>query len=186
VSSDRSGPSPGHFAVVVAADRDRGIGKDGVMPWRLPGDMAFFKTLTRDSRDPGDTVNTVVMGRKTWDSIPPRFRPLRGRRNIVISRQTSLELPAEVVRASSLDHALQCTPSPGGRVFIIGGGQIYADALARPSCRAIYLTRIDASFDCDVFLPPFEADFERTEILRQDRDNDLDYRIELWHRKPGS
>lgn len=194
--NEKADEPAGALAIVVAADRDLGIGKDGTIPWRLPGDMAHFKALTRDTRNPEapDTVNAVVMGRKTWDSIPPRFRPLARRRNVVISRQPDLELPDGVLLASDLDHAIELAVSPPEgvpgsgtveRIFIIGGGQIYADALTRPQCRTLYLTRIDATFECDVFLPPFERDFERGEILREARENDLDYRIEVWHRKPS-
>jgi len=70
---------------VVATERSRGIGKDGGLPWKLPGDMAYFKALTSTTRD-GKRVNAVVMGRKTWDSIPDKFRPLPGRLNVVLSR----------------------------------------------------------------------------------------------------
>lgn len=73
------------FQLVVAATRKLGIGKGGTMPWRLPSDMAYFKALTSATADPSK-ANAVVMGRKTWESIPPKFRPLRGRVNVVLTR----------------------------------------------------------------------------------------------------
>ncbi len=73
------------FQLVVAATRKMGIGKAGTMPWKLPGDVAYFKALTSRTADAAK-VNAVVMGRKTWESIPARFRPLRGRVNVVLSR----------------------------------------------------------------------------------------------------
>jgi hypothetical protein len=73
------------FQIVVAATRKLGIGKGGTMPWKLPGDIAYFKELTTRTADPAKQ-NAVVMGRKTWESIPPKFRPLPGRVNIVLSR----------------------------------------------------------------------------------------------------
>ena len=73
------------FQLVVAATRKLGIGKGGTMPWRLPGDMAYFKALTSATVDPSK-ANAVVMGRKTWESIPIKFRPLRGRVNVVLTR----------------------------------------------------------------------------------------------------
>ena len=80
----RPSTSPG-FHIVVAHDRARGIGKQGRMPWNLPKDMAYFKCLTSTPRTPGN-MNAVIMGRATWESIPPNFKPLRHRINIVISR----------------------------------------------------------------------------------------------------
>lgn len=73
------------FQIVVAATRKLGIGKGGTMPWKLPGDMAYFKELTSRTADPAKQ-NAVVMGRKTWESIPPKFRPLPGRVNVVLTR----------------------------------------------------------------------------------------------------
>lgn len=73
------------FHIVVAHDRSRGIGKDGSMPWNLPKDMSYFKSLTSEPRTPGNR-NAVIMGRATWESIPLKFRPLQHRFNIVISR----------------------------------------------------------------------------------------------------
>lgn len=77
---------PLDFQIVVAATKARGIGRDGSMPWRLPTDMAYFKRLTSEREDDAQRQNAVVMGRKTWDSIPAKFRPLRDRLNVVISR----------------------------------------------------------------------------------------------------
>ena len=70
--------------MVVAATRALGIGKDGKLPWHLPGEMAFFKELTSKTSDAGKH-NAVVMGRRTWESLPPKFRPLPGRLNVVLS-----------------------------------------------------------------------------------------------------
>ncbi|MEC9071661.1 MAG: dihydrofolate reductase, partial [Myxococcota bacterium] len=80
------------FAIVVAADEGWGIGKDGDLAWHLPGDMRWFREITTGKRT-DDVLNTVIMGRKTWDSIPPRFRPLPDRHNVVVSRNRNLVLP---------------------------------------------------------------------------------------------
>ena len=77
--------SPPDFQIVVAATKQRGIGRDGSMPWRLPSDMAYFKRVTTEREDDSARQNAVLMGRKTWDSIPAKFRPLRDRINVVIS-----------------------------------------------------------------------------------------------------
>lgn len=170
------------FDVVVAADQDHGIARHGAIPWRLPGDLRHFKHLTTTTEDPA-RQNAVIMGRATWASLPARFRPLPGRRNLVLSRSHALELPAGVLHASSLDQALarlaSCQPAIEG-VFVIGGGQIYAEALSRPECRHIYYTRIDARFDCDTLFPAFEDRFRCTRVLAEAEEDGLAYRIEEW------
>ena len=78
------------FQVVVAATKTWGIGAGGALPWRLPGDLRHFRELTARTADPGK-LNAVVMGRRTWDSLPPKFRPLPGRVNVVLSRSGGVE-----------------------------------------------------------------------------------------------
>jgi dihydrofolate reductase len=142
------------FAIVVAADAAGGIGKGGKLPWHLKGDMAHFKRLTQEPPTP-ETVNAVIMGRVTWDSIAVTFRPLRGRINLVLSNNPRLRLPNDVLRSRSLDEALIQLDGVAdvGRVFVIGGGQIYRQAVADRDLDAIHLTRVHATFDCDTFFP---------------------------------
>lgn len=146
------------FAIVVAADEAGGIGRNGKLPWHLKGDMARFKRLTQEPPTPG-TVNAVVMGRVTWDSISAPFRPLRGRLNVVISHNPRLALPDDVLRAFSLDEALVQLDGIAdiGRVFVIGGGQLYCQAITHRDLDAIHLTRVHATFECDTFFPPIPA-----------------------------
>ena len=117
------------------------IGKNNALPWHIPEDMAHFKQLTQGC--------PVIMGRKTWDSIPPRFRPLPGRRNIVVTRQGDLNQTG-LDPASSLREALQLCEN-AEQVWIIGGAQIYAQAL--PLADELVVTEIDADFDGDAFAP---------------------------------
>jgi dihydrofolate reductase len=117
------------------------IGKDNAMPWHLPEDLAHFKRLTQGW--------PVIMGRKTWDSLPPRFRPLPGRTNVVITRQPDWH-EAGAQSAASLEGALaQCNQSE--QVWIIGGAQIYAQA--EPLADRIEITEIDQHFEGDAFAP---------------------------------
>jgi dihydrofolate reductase len=107
--------------VIIAAVAKNGvIGRNNELIWNIPADMAHFKALTAG--------HTVIMGRKTWESLPPRFRPLPGRRNIVISRQVDYPAPGAEV-ADSLESALDLA-STAATVFIIGGEQIYTQAMA--------------------------------------------------------
>lgn len=108
-------------------------------------------------------MNAVIMGRKTWDSIPPKFRPLKGRLNVVISRShvdppaagEAVDAETEAVKVGSLDQAIRYLKSraPTGRVFVIGGAQIYAAALELKEARRVLLTRVLSDFECDTFFP---------------------------------
>jgi dihydrofolate reductase len=108
------------IVIIAAVARNRVIGKDNTLIWNIPADMAHFKALT--------SGQTVIMGRKTWESLPPRFRPLPGRRNIVISRQADYTAPGAEL-ADSLDAALRLS-ADAETAFIIGGEQIYRQAMA--------------------------------------------------------
>lgn len=109
---------------------------------------------------PADAVNAVIMGRKTWDSIPPKFRPLKNRLNIIITRSAPSTPPdnltpiTEAVRVPSLEQALSyATSRAAGRVFVMGGAQIYAAALQLSEARRVLLTSIEQDFECDTFFP---------------------------------
>jgi len=170
------------FAVVVAADSANGIGKDGDLAWRLPGDLAFFRRLTTTAR-PG-VHNAVVMGRRTWQSIPAKFRPLPGRLNLVVSRDAAFEPGGRALVATSLEEALARAASEPdvAAVFVIGGGELYRAALAHPECRAIYLTRIEGTYGCDTFFPALPSAFERTEASPRQEENGIGYVFEIWRR----
>jgi dihydrofolate reductase len=175
------------FSVIVAADEARGIGRGGDLPWRLPGDMAFYKRTTTDA--PAGLQNAVVMGRRTFESIPLKFRPLKQRLNVVVSRDQDYA-PAGVLRASSLPQALALLEARAdvAHTFIVGGARLYAEALHHPACSRVLLTRVHARFDCDTFLAPFEHDFvlERREgPLREPDDAGAPaYTFETYLRRP--
>jgi dihydrofolate reductase len=177
------------FALVAAADARLGIGKAGRLPWRLPGEMRYFRELTSGegpSASGENAVNAVVMGRRTWESIPPAYRPLVGRANVVVTKQTGYRLPEGTEAARHLDEALRVAGgrARGGRVFVIGGAQLYREAIAHPACAEIYLTRIMADYDCDAFFPNIdERAFELAEILDDVTERGVRYRIERWTRR---
>lgn len=174
------------FACVVAADLDDGIGRDNDLPWpRLPTDLRTFKRLT-SAAAPG-RKNALIMGRLTWESVPPHLRPLPGRVNVVVSRATPA-LPDGVWLAHSLDEALVRTSAAPelDKLFVIGGGQIYAQAFAHPACAEIILTRLAARFACDTVIPPVPADFARVEVLAEVEEAGVPYAIERWVRTPAA
>lgn len=123
--------------IIVACTSTGGIGKDGNLPWKLAGDMAYFKRTTMDTgkEDAANLRNAVVMGRKTWESIPAKFRPLAGRLNVVLSRNpASLELPEGVLTCSSLGDAIARVDGLADvcKCFIIGGQSVYTEAFESP------------------------------------------------------
>jgi len=138
------------IVVIAAVARNRVIGKDNRLLWNIPEDMAHFKALT--------SGHTVIMGRKTWESLPPRFRPLPGRRNIVISRQAHYAAPGAEL-AGSLENALKLA-SNAAVVFVIGGEQIYTQAMAVAD--RLEITEVDLEPEGDAWFPEIAAvDWEK-------------------------
>ena len=127
------------------------IGYNNAMPWHLPEDLAHFKKLTLGC--------PVIMGRKTWDSIPPKFRPLPGRTNVVITRQADWHAEG-ASNAGSLHAALALCQSASD-VWIIGGAQIYAQA--EPLASRIEVTFIDKTFDGDAFAPTLGSHWQQSQ-----------------------
>src|SRR6185369_3573759 len=152
-----------NVGVIFARARNGAIGKDGVMPWHLPEDLAHFKQVTLGC--------PVIMGRKTWDSLPPRFRPLPGRTNIVVTRQTDWQ-SAGATRAGSLEEALAlCAGAP--EVWVIGGAQIYAQAL--PLAHMAEVTEIEIDVDGDAFAPTFDGAWKEVARERHLSGKDVGY-----------
>ena len=146
------------FQVVVAADARWGIGRGGELPWKLPGDTKRFAELTTRTFEAGKT-NAVVMGRKTWESLPAKFRPLPERLNVVLSRAADArDFPPGVIVAGSLEAALSLLAPIESveTVFVIGGGEVYAEALSSPALDVVHLTRVECDAGCDAFFPPLD------------------------------
>ena len=139
------------IVIIAAVAKNRVIGKDNRLLWNIPEDMAHFKALTAG--------HPVIMGRKTWESLPPRFRPLPGRRNIVISRQAGYDAPGAEV-ADSLEIALKMA-STVALAFVIGGEQIYRQAMAVAD--RLEITEVDLEPEGDAWFPEIApGDWERT------------------------
>lgn len=131
-------------SLVAAVARDGVIGRDNAIPWQLPEDARRFRALTMG--------HPVVMGRRTWDSLPERFRPLPSRRNVVVTRNDDWRAEG-AERAASLDDALHLLAgSP--QVFVIGGAELYSQAL--PRADELVVTEIDAEVEGDVYFPTWD------------------------------
>ena len=132
-------------SLIVAVAENGVIGKDNDLIWNLPNDMRFFKETT--------TGHHVIMGRKNFESIPHKYRPLPNRTNIVITRQSDYIAEGCIV-VHSAEEALDVAKKNGEEeAFIIGGGQIYIIALEKDLVDKIYITKVHHSFDGDTFLP---------------------------------
>ncbi len=162
--------------IIAAVSRNGVIGHADDLLWRLPEDLKFFRRAT--------IGHPVIMGRKTWDSIPARFRPLPERTNIVVTRQPGWRADGAVV-AHSLDDALARAraASAGERVFVIGGAALYA--LALPAADELMLTEIDREFAGDARFPDWSrADFIEVarEAHRAAPPNDFDFAFVTYGR----
>jgi dihydrofolate reductase len=164
-TSDTTLPSDhGPELILIAAmDRQRGIGKGNALLWHLPQDLQHFKRTTLGC--------PVIMGRKTWDSIG---RPLPGRRNIVITRNPAWAA-AGAQPAASLEAALSLVGHEP-KVFVIGGAQIYAQAL--PQAHTLVLTEVDTQCDADAFFPAWNAQ-EFKEVSRESHLGDQGWRFDF-------
>ena len=149
------------FWIIVAVDDQGGIGKDGKLPWRISSEMAYFKYVTTIAT--GGKRNAVIMGRNTWESIPRKYRPLENRLNIVLTRSSVFAQDNDVEHFESLDEALRRLEDDDEieDIFVIGGAQLYKEAVAHPNCEAIFLTVIKGIYDCDTFFPNLERGWYR-------------------------
>jgi dihydrofolate reductase len=157
------------------------IGAGNAIPWRLPEDMAHFKTTTLG--------HPVVMGRKTWDSLPPRFRPLAGRPNIVVTRDPQwtadgAQRAGSLIEALSLAAATAATPqqaAPAATAWVIGGGEIYRAAMEHATTLSV--TDVDAAVDGDVYAPAVDASWTASaDTGWQSSTSGLRYRIRQYAR----
>ena len=172
------------FDIVVAMDLDRGIGKEGKLPWHLPGDLKHFKEITTTTPDK-TKKNVVIMGRKTWESIPEKFRPLPERINCILSRNNDYPRLENVLYGESLDQALSKISGPSlnqdiSAVFVIGGGQVYEEAIKNEHCRRIYLTQVLAKFNCDTFFPDYQRAFRQVSASAHLQESSVEYYFSIF------
>ena len=205
----------GGFQVVAAATRALGIGRDGALPFRLPPDLKYFQALTQGTSGAPGAENAVVMGRKTWESLPARFRPLPGRLNVVLSRTAGAGAAGDENSAGAanappapgaataekgsafsgatvcagLDAALALLEAREGveRVFVVGGGEVYREALRHPACEAVHLTAVEADPEpeCDTFFPELGPEYALWAATRPRTHEGLRYRFKCYARRSG-
>jgi dihydrofolate reductase len=155
--------------IIAAVDNNNGIGKDGKLPWSFKKEMAHFKKVTLEVED-DSKQNMVIMGRTTWESIPEKFRPLKDRVNVVLTRRDEYEAKGAKV-AHSFDEALALADDNIEKIFAIGGMDIYSEAMERDDLQGIYLTRIDANYEVDTYFPGIPDQFSDMDPLGMDEED---------------
>ena len=164
------------ISIIVAMDEEGAIGKDDALPWRLKSDMERFRILTE-----GDGFNSVIMGRKTWDSLPETFRPLPDRVNIVMSRDTEWS-DEGAINALYVGRAIEIAFAEGSEeCWIIGGSQIYKIFLDRVD--EIHLTEVHTTGSGDVKFPEWNISEWTQEIIvtvDSDDDNKFSSTYSVW------
>ncbi len=162
--------------IIVAISNNRVIGKDNQLLWRMPADLKYFKSLTLGY--------PIIMGRKTFESIG---KPLPGRLNIVVTRNPSALRfqPSEILIFDSLEEAIASAKKHDNEIFIIGGGEIYKQAL--PFTNRIYLTKVDTEVEGDTFFPELtdEWQIESEQHFKADEKNPFNYSFLIYHKRPN-
>ena len=161
-------PVPIHL--IYARARNGVIGRSGALPWHLPEDLAHFKRCTMG--------HPVLMGRKTWDSIPQKFRPLPGRLNLVLTRQTNWQAPG-ATRVTSIEEATAQCP-PNSALWVIGGAELYA--LTEPLASQAVVTEIDADFEGDAYAPSLGPQWRETARSAQTSASSLAHSMVVYSR----
>ena len=163
-------------SLIVAMDANRGIGKNNDLMWHLPKDMKFFKDTTQGQ--------IVVMGRKNYDSIPEKYRPLPNRLNVILTRNKDFKAPNCLV-FHSLNACLDYFKEETLRtVFIIGGGEIYRMALDSNVIDEMFITHVHQNYDAETFFPVFqEENWESRIVFEQDKDAQHESAFTVMHYK---
>lgn len=146
-------------SLIVAMDSNRGIGKNNDLMWHLPADMNFFKETTKNQ--------IVVMGRKNYDSIPEKYRPLPNRLNVILTRNKDFKAENCLVFNSLNDCLDHFKDEKERKVFIIGGGEIYKIALDSNCLNEMYITFVNGVFDADTFFPKFDESEWKKQVLNE-------------------
>jgi dihydrofolate reductase len=151
--------------IAAISARNRALGDGNQLLWHIPEDLKRFKEIT--------SGHPVIMGRKTWESLPEKFRPLPGRLNIIVTRQATYEAIGATVCTSLEDAFKAANAEDTSEIFIIGGGELYAQA--RPCADKLYLTLIDDEKEADVYFPEYESIFTKKVFEESHESNGLHY-----------
>ena len=164
-------------SLIVAIAKNNAIGKDNNLLWHLPADMKFFKETT--------TGHCIITGRKNYESIPSKYRPLKDRTNIVVTRSLDYKEDNLAV-CNSIEAAIELAKSIGEKeVFVIGGGQIYQECLEKNLIDKMYITNVDSVFEADTYFPEIDKNnWKSNQILefKKDEKNLFEAKVFVYDR----
>ena len=165
--------------LIVALDEERGIGKDNGIPWFIPGELGWVARTTKETTHPG-TMNALIMGRKTWDSLPEDKRPLTGRFNIVVTRDAGKVRGEPDFMCSSLEDALNVLDlEKVEHAFIFGGAGLYEEALNKGFVEEVLLTHVPGTHEADTFFPELPEHFTLSDTSLHEY-GEVTVRREVW------
>jgi len=178
------------LSVIATTTPKGGLGLDGARPWSLMEDLAQFGRVTMALPEESSKTNAVVMGRKTWESIPEKLRPLAGRVNVVLTGAAAgpafaSPYPEGVLVSTSVAAAVEALGKRGdvAGVFVMGGAAAYREALAMAQCARIFLTRLGREFECDTFFPAIdEQEFQAVQLSETRVQEDIPYDFVVYER----
>lgn len=169
------------ISIIAAVAKNNVIGKDNKLPWNLPEDMKFFKDTTMG--------HCVITGRKNYESIPPKFRPLKDRTNIVITRQPGYEAEGAIV-VSSIEKAIETAKNVNvarekadDEIFIIGGAEIYKQCLEHAD--RLYITHVNQEFEGDTFFPEIGNEWKAAVEVTPAVTPTIDHKITIYQKNNG-
>jgi len=159
-------------SIIAAVANNRAIGKDNKLLWHLPDDLRFFKETTLG--------HPVITGRRNYESIPEKYRPLKGRENIVLTSNSNYEAPGARL-ANSLEEAIEIARGlDEEEIFVMGGGKVYYEAIKKDLVDRMYLTLVRADFDADTFFPNWEQQkWKELECDHHPKDEKHDYSFDI-------
>lgn len=172
-----------NFSIILAVDDRNWLGRNNNLAWRLKADMQYFKETTIMTENPAK-INAVIMGRKTWESIPKKFRPLDGRFNFVLTRNKNYS-DEWCMTWWSLDEILDIISSNPTleNIFIIWGSHLYNQVLSSNMLDKIYLTHIKWDYNCDVFFDGVPNNFELFTESEKLEENNIIFQFKVFKRK---
>lgn len=177
------------ISIILASDSDGWIWRNNNLAWNIPLDIKYFKDTTSNTKDLAKH-NAVIMWRKTWESIPSKFRPLKNRINCILSRTLKVESKESKINDftlyfNSIDSCLEELRNKDNleNIFIIWWASLYNQILKYDKLSKIYLTKVFWSYDCDVFFDWIPDNFQMTSESELKQDNWIEFKFQIWERR---